>query len=87
MLENGAEPVGDPTKCDAVAIDVRGPKFDGGIITRLDCMVFKIVVNKNARRFYDEGEDFWPKRDAIWGHLVASERIGSPTSLSAIARS
>ena len=25
-----------------------------------------------AQRFYDEGEDFWPKRYAIWGRLVAA---------------
>jgi tricarballylate dehydrogenase len=31
------------------------------------------VVNKEARRFYDEGEDFWPKRYAIWGRLVAAQ--------------
>jgi tricarballylate dehydrogenase len=24
-----------------------------------------VVVNQNAERFYDEGEDFWPKRYAI----------------------
>jgi tricarballylate dehydrogenase len=24
-------------------------------------------------RFYDEGEDFWPKRYAIWGRLVAQQ--------------
>jgi tricarballylate dehydrogenase len=30
-----------------------------------------IVVNRDGRRFYDEGEDFWPKRYAIWGRLVA----------------
>ena len=36
-------------------------------------MVFGIVVNKLARRFYDEGEDVWPKRYAIWGRLVAAE--------------
>ena len=29
-------------------------------------------VNRNAERFYDEGEDFWPKRYAIWGRLVAA---------------
>jgi tricarballylate dehydrogenase len=32
-----------------------------------------IVVNRDARRFYDEGEDFWPKRYAIWGRLVAQQ--------------
>src|SRR5690606_17870134 len=27
--------------------------------------------DRDARRFYDEGEDFWPKRYAIWGRLIA----------------
>jgi tricarballylate dehydrogenase len=73
LLEKGIQPVGDPMQCHAVAIDARAPKFDGGIITRLDCVVFGIVVNRNAQRFYDEGEDFWPKRYAIWGRLVAGQ--------------
>jgi tricarballylate dehydrogenase len=73
LLEKGVEQVGDPTQCHAVAIDARAPKFDGGIITRLDCVVFGIVVNKFAQRFYDEGEDIWPKRYAIWGRLVAAQ--------------
>lgn len=73
LLDNGVAPVGDPKQCHAVAIDARAPKFDGGIITRLDCVVFGIVVNRSARRFYDEGEDFWPKRYAIWGRLVAAQ--------------
>jgi tricarballylate dehydrogenase len=71
LLDHGAKPVGDPRQCHAVAIDARAPKYDGGIVTRLDCVPFGIVVNKHARRFYDEGEDFWPKRYAIWGRLVA----------------
>ena len=25
------------------------------------------------KRFYDEGEDFWPKRYAIWGKLIAEQ--------------
>ena len=73
LLGKGVEAVGDPTQCHAVAIDARAPKFDGGIITRLDCVVFGIVVNRNARRFYDEGEDLWPRRYAIWGRLVAKQ--------------
>jgi len=32
-----------------------------------------VVVNRFAERFYDEGEDFWPKRYAIWGRLVAQQ--------------
>jgi tricarballylate dehydrogenase len=73
LIERGVQQVGDPTQCHAVAIDARAPKFDGGIITRLDCVVFGIVVNRNADRFYDEGEDIWPKRYAIWGRLVAAQ--------------
>jgi tricarballylate dehydrogenase len=73
LLDQGALQVGDPSQCHAVAIDARAPKFDGGIVTRLDCISFGIVVNKHAKRFYDEGEDFWPKRYAIWGRLVARE--------------
>jgi tricarballylate dehydrogenase len=73
LLDAGVEAVGDPTQCHAVAIDARAPKFDGGIATRLDSVVFGIVVNRKAERFYDEGEDTWPKRYAIWGRLVAQQ--------------
>src|ERR1700752_4940306 len=73
LLDKGVKEVGDPTQCHAVAIDARAPKFDGGIITRHDSVVFGIVVNKHAARFYDEGEDVWPKRYAIWGRLVAAQ--------------
>jgi tricarballylate dehydrogenase len=73
LLDSGAEPVGDPKQCHAVAIDARAPKFDGGIVTRLDCLPLGIVVNREGQRFYDEGEDLWPKRYAIWGRLVAQQ--------------
>ena len=73
LLDQGLDQVGDPTQCHAVAIDGRAPKFDGGIVTRLDCVPFSIVVNARGERFYDEGEDVWPKRYAIWGRLVADQ--------------
>lgn len=73
MLDSGARQIGDPRQCHAVAIDARAPKYDGGIVTRLDCVSFGVVVNCEAERFYDEGEDFWPKRYAIWGRLVAQQ--------------
>ncbi len=73
LIQLGVESVGDPTQGHFVAIDARAPKFDGGIVTRLDCVSLGIVVNKNGERFYDEGEDFWPKRYAIWGRLVAQQ--------------
>ena len=30
-------------------------------------------MNRAGERFYDEGEDLWPKRYAIWGRLVAQQ--------------
>jgi tricarballylate dehydrogenase len=74
LLDAGAQPVGDPRECHAIAVDARAPRFDGGIVTRLDCLPLGIVVNSLGERFYDEGEDVWPKRYAIWGKLVARQR-------------
>ena len=73
LLDRGAKSVGDPAQGHYVAIDARSPKFDGGICTRVDCVSLGIVVNRDAQRFDDEGLDFWPKRYAIWGRLVAGE--------------
>lgn len=73
VLAHGADQIGDPTQCHAVAIDGRAPEYDGGIVTRLDCVPFSVVLNKHGQRFYDEGEDVWPKRYAIWGRLVAAQ--------------
>ena len=73
LLDAGAKSVGDPTQGHMVPIDARSPKFDGGIVTRVDCVPLGIMVNKDGERFYDEGEDFWPMRYAIWGRLVAQQ--------------
>ncbi|MDP3700269.1 MAG: FAD-dependent tricarballylate dehydrogenase TcuA [Hylemonella sp.] len=73
MMSHGADMIGDPSQSHCVAIDARAPLYDGGICTRLDCVSLGVVVNKHAQRFYDEGEDFWPKRYAIWGRLVAQQ--------------
>jgi tricarballylate dehydrogenase len=73
LLERGAQQVGDPTQGHCVAIDARSPRFDGGIVTRVDAVSLGIVVNRDGQRFYDEGEEFWPKRYAIWGRLVAQQ--------------
>ena len=73
MLDAGADTVGDPSQSHCVAIDARAPLYDGGICTRIDCVSLGVVVNRDALRFYDEGEDFWPKRYAIWGRLVAQQ--------------
>ncbi len=68
-----AKTVGDPAQCHAIAVDARSPRFDGGIVTRVDSVSLGIVVNQDGVRFYDEGEDFWPKRYAIWGLLIAGQ--------------
>ena len=73
MMKAGADSIGDPTQAHMVAIDARAPLYDGGICTRIDCVSLGVVVNREAQRFYDEGEDFWPKRYAIWGRLVAQQ--------------
>ena len=73
MIDAGADSVGDPTQAHMAAIDARAPLYNGGICTRIDCVSLGVVVNEGARRFYDEGEDFWPKRYAIWGRLVAQQ--------------
>jgi tricarballylate dehydrogenase len=73
LMAQGADTIGDPTQAHMVAIDARAPLYDGGICTRVDCVSLGIVVNSAGRRFYDEGEDFWPKRYAIWGRLTAQQ--------------
>jgi tricarballylate dehydrogenase len=73
LLDQGVQEVGDPTQFHAVANDARAPMEDGGLAMRLDCIPFAIVVNRNVERFYDEGEDVWPKRYAIWGRLIAQQ--------------
>jgi tricarballylate dehydrogenase len=73
MMNAGADTLGDPSQSHCVAIDARAPLYDGGICTRVDAVSLGIMVNREGKRFYDEGEDFWPKRYAIWGRLVAQQ--------------
>jgi tricarballylate dehydrogenase len=73
MQGAGADIIGDPSQSHCVAIDARAPLYDGGIVTRVDCVSLGVMLNRDAQRFYDEGEDFWPKRYAIWGRLVAQQ--------------
>jgi len=73
LIDAGADAIGDPSQSHCVAIDARAPLYDGGICTRIDCVSLGLVLNREGERFYDEGEDFWPKRYAIWGRLVAQQ--------------
>ena len=73
LLDLGSRPAGNPANFHGTAVDARAPAFDGGIVTRLDSVPFGIVVNTEAERFYDEGEDLWPKRYAIWGGMIGEQ--------------
>src|SRR5207244_1357313 len=73
VIGGGKASGGSAKQAHMVAVDARAPKFDGGITTRVDSIPFGIVVNKLGKRFYDEGEEEWPKRYAIWGKLIAEQ--------------
>lgn len=73
LYDHGAASAGHAEGFHAIAVDARAPRFDGGIATRLDSIPFSIVVNRTGNRFYDEGEDIWPKRYAIWGGLIGQQ--------------
>ena len=73
LLDAGAAECGNPRGFHAIAVDVRGPRFEGGIVTRVDSVPLGIMVNRDGARFYDEGEDLWPKRYATWGRLIAEQ--------------
>jgi tricarballylate dehydrogenase len=71
LLDIGAKPVGDPAHAHMVAVDARGPKFDGGIVTRITAIPHGIVVDRDGKRFHDEGEDARKTHFARWGARIA----------------
>jgi tricarballylate dehydrogenase len=71
LLDAGAKPVGDPVRAHMVAVDARGPKFDGGIVTRITAIPHGIVVDRHCKRFHDEGEDPRKTHFARWGARIA----------------
>lgn len=73
LMDLKAKTVGNLSQFHSVAVDAKSPKHDGGIVTRIDSIPFGIAVNKDGKRFHDEGEDLWPKRYAIWGKLIAEQ--------------
>jgi tricarballylate dehydrogenase len=73
LLDAGAAECGNRRGFHGVAVDARGPRHEGGIVTRVDSVPFSVMVNREGHRFYDEGEDLWPKRYATWGRLIAEQ--------------
>ncbi len=72
LLDAGATPVGHSGRCHVVAVDARGPKFDGGIVTRTTAIPYGIVVDRNCRRFADEGTNLSKSHFAQWGARIAA---------------
>jgi tricarballylate dehydrogenase len=71
LLDAGAKPAGDVRHAHMVAVDARGPKFDGGIVTRITAIPHGIVVDRDGKRFHDEGEDARKTHFARWGARIA----------------
>ena len=84
LLDKGVQEVGDPTQCHAVAIDARAPKFDGGIITRHDSVVFGIVVNKHAAALLRRGRGYLA--EALRDLGPAGRRAARPDRLHHLRR-
>ncbi|KAA5612950.1 FAD-dependent tricarballylate dehydrogenase TcuA [Rhodovastum atsumiense] len=73
LIAQGVATAGVPGACHLVAVDARSPPVDGGIVTRVLGIPAGIVVDRDARRFHDEGGDVGPTRYAVWGRKVAEQ--------------
>lgn len=71
LLDAGAREVGDPTTCHMVAVDARGPRFDGGIVTRITAIPNGLVVDRNAAPVSTGSRDAGRTHYARWGPLIA----------------
>ncbi len=72
LLGAGARPVGRPGRCHIVAVDARGPRFDGGIVTRITAIPHGIVVDRNGRQLANEGTNPGKSHFAQWGARIAT---------------
>jgi len=73
LPDRGAESAGDPTQAHRVPIDARSPKFDGGILTRLDC----VTPVTRCRRHAAGSEGAAPssrQREIRAGRLLSAHR-------------
>jgi tricarballylate dehydrogenase len=72
----GLRPVGDPASRHRVAVDARGPKFDGGIVTRVTAIPHGLVVNRDGALLSDPRRNAKPTHYAEWGARIAAEPGG-----------
>ena len=71
LMRVGARTVGDPASCHMVAVDARGPKFDGGIITRVTAIPYGLVVDRDCTRVDIADREIGRSHYAQWGHRIA----------------
>jgi tricarballylate dehydrogenase len=72
----GVRTVGDPASRHMVAVDARGPQFDGGIVTRVTAIPHGIVVNRDGAALADPSRNAKPSHYAQWGARIAAEPGG-----------
>jgi tricarballylate dehydrogenase len=72
LIALGARSVGDPATCHMVAVDARGPRFDGGIVTRITAIPYGMVVDRSAARIEADGASAEPTHYAQWGPRIAA---------------
>jgi tricarballylate dehydrogenase len=76
LLEAGARPAGAAGRGHIVAVDARGPRFDGGIVTRVEAIPFGLVVDRAGHRLGDEAADLARTHFAAWGRRLAERGDG-----------
>jgi len=72
----GARTIGDQGSRHRVAVDARGPKFDGGIVTRVTAIPHGLVVNRDGEALNDPRRNASPTHYAEWGARIAAEPGG-----------
>ncbi len=71
LIEAGAQTVGDPASGHMVAVNSRGPQFDGGIVTRITAIPNGLVVDRNAVAVELPGAGAGRTHYARWGVRIA----------------
>jgi len=72
----GVRTTGNPASRHMVAVDARGPKFDGGIVTRITAIPHGVVVNRDGAALSDPAHNAKPTHYAEWGARIAAEPGG-----------
>lgn len=72
LIDAGGCAVGDPTTCHVVPVDARGPRVDGGIVTRITAIPYGLVVDRASERVDVIAAGSAPSHYAKWGPRIAA---------------